>query len=219
MPFLQKLSLLDQKRIEQRLVRKKYSKGEMIYSPLSSTNRVYFVMSGRVKVGVISPAGKELTVEILGPGDVFGKLPGSEDEDRTFAQAVVDSELVSLEESDFSATISRYPEICSFFVNLISEKKEMVQSRLEDIVFLDVKGRIAKIVLELAEKEGALEQGKKEAVFDIGITHKDIASMAATSRETATAVLSSLRKNHILEIERGKVRIYDIDKLKKLIRY
>lgn len=219
LPFFQKLSPLDQKKLEQRMVRKKYQKGEMVYSPLSSTSRVYFVVSGRVKVGVISPSGKELTVEILGPGDVFGRLPGSEDEDRTFARAVVVSELVSIEESDFSGAISKYPEICSFFVNLLSGKKETIQSRLEDIVFLDVKGRIAKLILELAEKEGVLKEGEKEVAFELGITHRDIAAMAATSRETATAVLSSLRKNKILEIERGKVRIYDINKLKRLIRY
>jgi len=216
-PFAQYLSPKERTWLEERMTTKTYGRGEKIYTPMKNNTRLYFIRSGLVKISALSEGGRELAMEVLGPGDVFGSIPGARGEAAGYAEAIEESVVSSIDSAEFAHILSSRPEMCSYFVQLLGEKTEQARRRLEDVVFLDVMGRIAKIILELAEKVGAIKEGSNTTSFAISLTHKDLAGMAATTRETTTSVLGKLKKMNIAEMDRGQVTIHDIEKLKSLI--
>lgn len=216
-PLSEELSDQELDYLQKRMVSKTYEHGEKIYTDLRPANRIYFLQEGLIKIGALSETGREVAIEIISKGDLFGALPGIENRHQGFAEAVEKSVVSSIDAEEFGKIISTHPKLCSYFVNLMGEKTFKARKKLEDIVFLDVQGRLARVLLELAEKVGAIEEGKNSAEFSLKITHKDLASMAATTRETTTAVLGKFKKAGIAEVERGKVVIKDIEKLKSFI--
>ncbi len=170
-----------------------------------------------VKISALSEGGRELAMEILAAGDIFGSIPHVESGSAAYAEAVEKSLVSSIDCSSFASLLTRKPELCEVFVRLLGEKVARTQKKLEDVVFLDVQGRLAKVLLELAKKTGALKEGINQAEFSISLTHKDLGGMAATTRETTTAVLNRFKKSGIAEVERGHVKIYDVQKLKSLV--
>lgn len=217
-PFASYLSQKELAWLEERMTTRTYARGDRIYSPLKTSARLYFVRSGLVKISALSEGGRELAMEVLGPGDVFGAVPGVEPEASTgYADALEESTISSIDSAEFAHILSTRPELCSFFVKLLGERAEQARRRLEDVVFLDVMGRMARVLIQLAEKTGALVPGENTVSFKVSLTHKDLAGMAATTRETATSVLGKFKKMGVAEVDRGEIVIHDLERLRGLI--
>lgn len=216
-PIFETLSAAEKAWLDQHISTKEYQKGERIFSPVKGQNRIFFIRKGIVKISAISEGGRELAMEILGPGDIFGCIPRVESESSIYAEAVEKSVVSSVECDTFANLLTKKTELCNTFVKMLGEKVAKTQKKLEDVVFLDVQGRLAKVLLELAEKTGALKEGSNQAEFSISLTHKDLGGMAATTRETTTAVLNKFKKSGIAEVERGHIKIYDVRRLKNLV--
>jgi CRP-like cAMP-binding protein len=192
---------------------KHYKKGEFIFFPDQDASSIYLLHSGRVKIGSYSDDGREIIKAILQPGEIFGELAILGEEKRTeFAQALDDKVGICVmplddmrklmyEDKSFSLKVTRW----------LGLRIQRTERRLESLVFRDARGRVIDFLKDLAK-----EKGKKvgtETLVNHFFTHKDIASLTATSRQTVTSILNELREQNLIYFDRKRLLIRDLEKL------
>ncbi len=190
-----------------------YKKGQYIYLPEEDSNKIYFVLEGRVKIGSFNENGKEITKAILGKGEVFGELSAiGEQKRRDFALTMEKTTVCVLPATDIKSMIKEHKGLSVFLMNVMGRKMLETEQRLESLVFKDSRSRIIEFLHNLAIKKG--ERVGFEMVVRNFITHQEIANMTATSRQTVTTILNELRNANVLTFDRRRLLIRDMDKLK-----
>lgn len=195
---------------------KKYSKGEYIYMPNQSSDKLFFINSGSVKIGSINDGGKEITKAILNNGEVFGELSIiGEDKRRDFAIAMEDCSVCSITTEEMKNLIKDHSNLNLFLMRVMGSRVLEMEQRLESLVFKDSRSRVIEYLNELVTKKG--QRVGYEWVVRKFITHQEIANLTATSRQTVTTVLNELRNDNIITFNRKRLLVRDIDKLKEEI--
>lgn len=191
-----------------------YKKDDFIYFSEEPSNHVFLVAQGRVKIGSYSDDGKEIIKAILQPGEIFGEMAlYGEEKRRDFAQAM-DKEvsICPLTLDDMEELMRRNQELSIKLRKLVGFRLQKVERRLESLVFKDARTRIVEFLRDLA-----VERGQKvgyETLVKNFLTHQDIASLTATSRQTVTTVLNELREANMINFDRKRLLIRDLEKLK-----
>ncbi len=193
---------------------KEYKKGEYIYLPGESADKIYFISSGRVKVGHYAKSGKEITKAILDEGELLGELAGTSDNEkrRDFAQTMSDTTLCIMTEEEMNEMMREHSSFSTFLMKIFTSRILKMEKRLESLVFKDSRTRIVEFLLELVEEKG--ERVGYEWVVRKFLTHQEIANLTATSRQTVTTVLNDLKNEDILTFDRRRLLIRDLDRLK-----
>ncbi|MBI5588677.1 MAG: Crp/Fnr family transcriptional regulator, partial [Deltaproteobacteria bacterium] len=137
---------------------------------------VYILKEGRVRITQFSAGGKELTVDILEPGDVFGELTVAGEQVRASgAAAKEDSYICAIKRKDFEDFIGKMPDFSLTITKWIGLRLRRVESRFMDMLFQDVRSRLMTIFRDLAQKYGVpVDNGRK---ITIRLSHKEIASL------------------------------------------
>ena len=189
-----------------------FKKGDHIYVPEDHSDRIYFLVRGRVKIAVMGDADKEIIKAILSKGEVFGELALISDEKRNeFAIAMEETEVCIIHKNDINSLFRERNALQSFFLKLFGSRVLETENRLESLVFKDSRSRIVEFLLDLAEKKG--ERVGFEIVVRKFLTHQEIANITATSRQTVTTVLNDLRSRNIIKFDRRRLLIRDKEKL------
>jgi CRP/FNR family transcriptional regulator, cyclic AMP receptor protein len=191
-----------------------YKRGEYVYLPEESADRVFFLTEGRVKVGTYSDSGKEITKAILGKGDVFGELVLiGETKRRDFAYTMDEATVCVVNVDEMKALMRDHSALNLFLLKIMGSRMLEMEKRLESLVFKDSKTRIIEFLLEMATTKG------RKVGFEIEvrkfITHQEIANLTATSRQTVTTLLNDLRERNILTFDRRRLLIRDMNLLEK----
>ncbi|GLR17044.1 Crp/Fnr family transcriptional regulator [Portibacter lacus] len=192
---------------------KVFKKGEYIYLPDQSSDKIFFMTKGRVKIGNYSDSGKEITKAILNKGEVFGELSlVGEDTRRDFAFAMEETTVCAISSSEMTSLIRDHSSLSMFMMKIMGSRVLEMEQRLESLVFKDSRTRIIEFLLDLANKKG--ERVGFERVVRKFITHQEIANLTATSRQTVTTVLNELRTKNLLTFNRKRLLIRDMEKLR-----
>lgn len=195
---------------------KTFKKGEYIYLPEELSDRLFFVASGRVKIGTLGDNGKEITKAILNKGEVFGELAMiGEDKRRDFAFAMEDTTTCVLTTQNISDLMRDHSGLSLFFMKIMGSRVLEMEHRLESLVFKDSRSRILEYLIEMVEKRG--QRVGYEWVVRKFITHQEIANLTATSRQTVTTVLNELRNANLITFNRKRLLVRDLDKVKSQI--
>ena len=197
---------------------REFKKGEYIYLPEQSSDRIYFLTSGRVKIGSYGDSGKEITKAILEPGQVFGELSMiGEDKRRDFAYAMEDSIACVITSDEMKGLMRDHSGLSLFFMKIMGSRVLEMENRLESLVFKDSRSRIVEYLVGLVKKKG--QRVGYEWVVRKFITHQEIANLTATSRQTVTTVLNELRSAEILTFNRKRLLVRNLDKLQGEVVY
>jgi CRP-like cAMP-binding protein len=192
---------------------KEFSKGETIYLPEDKADKIYFITSGRIKIGVYNN-DKEIIKSILEKGEVFGELAVIGQENRAeFALAMEKTHLCIVTLDELKMLLLKHNTFQKFMMTLIGKRIVSVEKRLESLVFKDSRTRIVEYLLELVNTKG--QRVGYELLVRKFNTHQEIANLTATSRQTVTTLLNDLRNKNILTFDRKRLLIRDIDMLKK----
>ena len=194
--------------------KKFYNKNDFIYFPNDYSSTIYLIAGGRVKVGSYTNEGNEIVKSILGEGDIFGELALiGEDKRNDFAQALDDNTTICrMDIAHLQQLMLNNKPLSLKIYKLIGLRVRKLERKIELMVFKDARTRIIEFLKELAE-----ERGKKagfETVIRNHYTHKDIASLTATSRQTVTTILNELKEKNIINFNRRQILIRDINLLK-----
>jgi len=191
---------------------KTFKKGDYIYLPDQSSDKIFFLTSGRVKIGTMGDNGKEITKAILNKGEVFGELSMiGEQKRRDFAYAMEDSTACVLNTDEMNKMMKDHSSISMFFMKVMGSRVLEMESRLESLVFKDSRSRIVEYLLDLVKKSG--QRVGYEWVVRKFITHQEIANLTATSRQTVTTVLNELRTKELITFNRKRLLVRKLDEL------
>jgi CRP/FNR family transcriptional regulator len=188
----------------------KLGRNGIVYSPGDRADRVYFVSSGRVKIVRSNAAGAEVIVGIRTPGDIFGELTwlvGTAATPRSTSAIAFEPSLVScVAVDDFTALLRADPPIARTFARGISRRLAAAEQELTELAGKSVPGRLVDVLGRLASSHGVPEP---DGALRIGmnLTHKDLADLIGTSRETLTKELAVLVDVGLLRVAHKTVTL------------
>lgn len=193
---------------------KEYKKDEFIYIPNADADHIYMIAQGRVKIGHYLDDGKEVVSAILTTGEIFGELAlAGEDRRKDFAQAMDNNTTICpLSIDELKALMKDDKELSFRLLKLVGLRLIRLERKLELLVFKDARTRIVEFL-----KDAASWKGRKvgfETMIPTRLTHKDIASLTGTSRQTVTTILNELKDQNLIYFDRKKILIRDLEQLK-----
>ncbi|HWZ20088.1 MAG TPA: Crp/Fnr family transcriptional regulator [Ktedonobacteraceae bacterium] len=196
--------------------RRTFRSGEVIFHRDDPGQVLYMIKEGKVKICIISPDGQEVSLTVFGKGEYFGEfalldgLPRSTD-----AVALEKVECYTLQRSDFLNAILKNPKIAILVLEALSKRLRTTNQMVEDLIFLDVYGRVAKKLLELADTHGVkTEEG---VLIDVRLTQQELASMVGASRESVNKVLGYFTDKDFISTDKHRVTIHNTNDLKRRI--
>ena len=194
----------------------RFERGATLISQQDTSSNVYFLLEGKVRATLYSPAGKEVSYQELKPGDMFGEMAALDNLPRsTHVISLVKGELLTLTSDDFNRLIMTHP----VFARAVLMKMVGVVRFLADRIFeystMNVGGRVRAELMRLAKQHQADARGF--ITIDDMPTHEELAGRLATHREAITRELGQLEKAGVIEKHRSKVTILDMGALGEAI--
>jgi CRP/FNR family cyclic AMP-dependent transcriptional regulator len=200
------------------LRKRTFAKGMIIFHKDSPGRSLYIIASGKVRIFILSESGQEISVRIYGCGDVFGELSMLDGLPRSAgAIAIERTEVLTLDRDDFLALLERFPRIAPGIIATLSRRVRYTTKYAEGLAFLDVLGRVADRLLELADCYGVDSSEGRE--IDLRLTQTELASLVATSRESVNKVLGTFRDEGLVKLDGQRIIILDQRGLHRKIVY
>ena len=194
-----------------RLRRRRLARGQTLFLEGDPGTSLCIVETGRVKLGLTSPEGREIILTLLGPGDVFGELALLDGQPRSAnASAVEPSDVLLLARDDFLAFLRQRPELATVLLATLSGWLRRLTTQMQDVAFLDVPARLARTILRLAEAEEAAH-GKPVTP---PLTQTDLAGMVGTTRETLNKWLGFYEDEGLIRRDKRQIVVLRPDKLR-----
>lgn len=192
-------------------------RGEVLFREGDAGDRVYVVISGKIKLGRTAPDGRENLLALLGPGQMFGELslfdPGPRS---TAASAVTDTDLLALAHDDLLPWLTGRPEVSRGLLLQLASRLRRSNDTLADLVFSDVPGRVAKALLDLSTRFGVTSDDGIRVAHDL--TQEELAQLVGASRETVNKALADFVARGWIRLEQRSVIVLDIDRLRRRAR-
>ncbi len=189
---------------------------EVLFAKGDPGERLYLVTSGRVRVGVVSAEGREVTYALIGPGQIFGEIAVLDGGPRTAdATAAEPTELLAFERRDVLAFIRAHGDYGLRLIGILCSRMRHADELLEDIFFLSLPGRLAKQLLTLGDTIG--ERPTKGDGVTIRMSQQAVADHMGISRESVNKVLSKWEQCGIVSLWRGQITIHDREGLDRFL--
>ena len=180
-----------------------YPKGSVILFENDPGDSLFVVRSGRVKVVLIGEDGREVILGVLGVSEHFGELSLIDDRPRSaHVIAMEDSHLLVLRREDFRARVEASPKVAWALLAELSRRLRRADDKIGGLVLLDVPGRIARLLLDLADESGGL-------AIEKSLTHQTIAQMIGASRETVSRAMKDFQDAGWITVERRRIALAD----------
>jgi CRP/FNR family cyclic AMP-dependent transcriptional regulator len=191
------------------------ARGEFIYMPGDRAEVVYILKQGRVKLSVLSESGKEIAIDIIQRGEIFGEFALVDESLRSnMTQALDDVLMLVFSKHDFTKLLKTLPALALSYIRLVGDRRRRMEKKLSDITSKPVSGRICELLHELSTSSAEVEAGASD--YLVPLTHQDVASLIGAARQTTTTILNDLERRGIIELGRGWIRV---KRLKELQTY
>jgi CRP/FNR family cyclic AMP-dependent transcriptional regulator len=181
---------------------KTYAKNTIIISEGDFSDSLYGVLSGKVKVYLSDDDGKEIIINILAKGDYFGELALIDDAPRSASvMTTEETRLIAISKQAFEECLTSKPSIALRVIKGLSARLRNLTENVKSLALMDVYGRVARTLLDLAEEE----DGKQ--VIHQRLTQRDIANMVGASREMVSRILKDLSIGGYITIRNKTITI------------
>ena len=186
---------------------KAYKKGETIYFTDDPANSMYLIAQGKVRILNYTEDGEEVVRAILGKGEMFGELALlGEDKRSEIAEAMDDDTLLCSVQTDQLYDLMKDDQDFTFKIyKWIGLRMKKMERRIDNLIFKDVRARLIDFLKELAKEKGRKVSDAIEV--EHFLTHKNLANLIGTSRQTVTTTMNELRDEGLLDFDRKKVLI------------
>ncbi len=205
-----------------RVLERRFKVKETIFSPGDPDEQLYFLLKGTVRLYKLYGDYKEATTALLKDGGVFGKLSLVEGRwQDVFAEAVTDVRVAGVRKASLTEVIRRRPEFAIKLFSSFSERLRQSDEVIESLLEREVSRRLATLLLNLAERFGEeaeeeySSRGREEVlgggsstVVDVRLTHQELASMVASTREAVSKVMSAFQREGFIEIKNRKIVLH-----------
>lgn len=201
-------------RLAEKAVRRSYGRGEVIFREEDTGDALCVVVTGLVKVYRSSPDGDEMLLVTLEPSSVFGELPTVDGGPRSASAAAVDATTVLLISRTALLEVLRgSPELVDRLLRSLGSMVRRLTDQAADLVFLDLHGRVAKLLLRLADERGTPVAAGR--ALDLHLTQSDLANMVGGSRQSVNQVLNAFERLGYVELDGRRIVIRKPDLLQR----
>jgi CRP/FNR family cyclic AMP-dependent transcriptional regulator len=178
-----------------------YPKGTVIINEGDRSDSIFIITAGRVKVFLHGRDGREVVLNVHGPGEYFGEMVLDEGPRSASVMTLETSKFLVISKADFRRFLSVNPEFAMKLINRLMGRVRALTENVGSLALLDVYGRVARLLLELAvERDGKLEVGER-------LTQRDIADRVGASREMVSRIFKDLVAGGYVEVEDRLIRI------------
>lgn len=184
-------------------------RGRVFYNPAEPAEVLFILKRGEVAISRISPDGRKLTIDTLGPGSIFGEMAvvGQRMHEH-YAEAQTECLICVMSRLDVEELLLADPRVSVRLIQALGERLARAEARIEEMAFKGVQSRLASLLLRLA-----LDTDWRGRPVLAGLTHQQLAELTGSTRETVTVTLNQFREAGLVEIARKKVTILDRDGL------
>jgi CRP/FNR family transcriptional regulator len=195
----------------------KLSRGDRLFEEGDAGAALYVVLDGKIKLTRAAVDGRENLLSVLGPGEMFGELSLFDPRPRTSsASAVTDATLAALAHAALRPWLNDRPEVSMHMLRALAQRLRRANDVNADLVFTDVPGRVAKALLDLADRFGQQEEDGLHVHHDL--TQEELAQLVGASRETVNKALADFAARGWLQISARSVLVLDAERLRKRAR-
>lgn len=188
--------------LENVAVSKTYPKNTVLFSRGDETNALYIIETGKVKSLLMDEDGREMILNIHGPGECFGEIALIDGQPRSATMMTKETtRVVLIYKKDFLAVLERSRDFAMNLMNLLIERLRRATDKIESLAFQDVYGRVVNILLQLSEDA----DGRK--IVREPLTHQEIANMVGSSREMVSKIIKEMTVGGYLSIEKKSITI------------
>ncbi len=187
--------------------------GATIFQRGDPGDSLFAVFTGTVKISNRAQDGKDAVFNIISPGQIFGEIALLDGQPRTAdAAAVTDCHLMVVDRRDFIPLLSDHPDTALKIIELLCSRLRHTSEQVEDTMFLDLPGRLAKTLLWLSRGSSSAKSRK------VSITQREMGQMIGMSRESTNKQLRDWEERNWVRLERGGVVLLDPGPLEEIVR-
>ena len=194
----------------------RHAEGALIFAKGDPGNSMMAVLNGRIMITAPSQDGRQVVLTVMRDGDVFGEIAMLDGKERTAdATAMTDCELLVVPRRSLLALLERRPDLCIDLLIVLCERLRRTNEQVEDLAFLDLEARIAKVLVRLAEEIAAGQS--RTGPVGVKISQRALGELVGGSRESVNKHLQDWKRSGIIAIEKGSIVIHDAEALADLI--
>jgi CRP-like cAMP-binding protein len=184
---------------------RRFRKGQVIFEQGDSGDYLYVISSGRVRVYLLNPDGREIVIRIYGPGEVLGELAVLDGGLRSAGAAALDNvRAFLLGREHFLQLLREDFSMVENVIGMLVERLRYTTTYTEHLAFFDAPRRVAALLVQLSSLDSTIDGPTR-----IPLTQQELASFAGTTREWVNRALRDFAREELVQVERGAVIVLD----------
>ena len=192
-------------------------RGRVVFNEGEPGDSLYIIISGKIKLSRRAPDGRENVLAVMGPSDQFGELSVFDPGPRTAtATAVTDVKMAKMPQNVLRPWIEAHPEVGERLLRVLARRLRRTNDSVADLIFTDVPGRVAKALLQMADRFGSREHDGLRVKHDL--TQEELAQLVGASRETVNKALADFVHRGWIQLQGKSVVVLDEDRLRRRAR-
>ena len=214
-PIFSRLNPADRAAVAAVATVRHYAKGDTIFEQESPSDALYAIISGRVKIFRMMPTGKDLILEVFGPGDPLGAVALYMD--RPFpatASALEDTTCVVVPRATFFTLLETNPSLVRGLLLGLTTRLVELTNRLAELSGGRIEGRFARLFLKLAREMGKPDRGG--TFVPLALSRQELADLTGTTIETCIRIMSRWGKENIVRTDKNGFLVLDQPGLEQL---
>ena len=194
---------------------RRVAKGGMIFGRGDTGSSMMAVLAGRVRVGTTSAEGKEITMNVIGPGEIFGEIALLDGKPRSAdAHAIDDTLLMVVERRHFLPLLMRHEGLVERLLVVLCDRLRRTSLALEEIALSNLPARLARVLCKLAEDYGRpTDSGVR---IEMKLSQRDLANLVASTRESVNKQLAQWRVGGSVLLDAGYLTLRRPEELRRL---
>ena len=191
---------------------RRFTNGQVIFQKGEPGTSMMAVLSGRVRISAYSEDGREIILNMVEPGQLFGEIALLDGKERSAdATAMGKTDLLILDRRDFLPFLEHKPKIAVQLIEVLCSRLRHTSEMVESIAFLDFGARLARLLVQLADNYGKETEGG--LLIDLRISQADLGNLIASTRESVNRQLSAWTQEGVISIKQGKITLLDLESL------
>ena len=214
-PFFSKLAASERDTLLSRARAKRFRAGEIIFHKGVPGDSMMAVLSGQVRISAPGVDGREIVLNTIEAGQVFGEIALVDGGPRTAeAAAATDCELLFLDRRDFLPFLESHPSLALALLLIVCQRLRQTTEQVEDVMFLPLPERLARKLLQLAATHG--RQTPEGVRIESGLSQRELGNLLGLSRESINKQLSAWHRQAILNTDGGIITLVDLEALRQI---
>jgi len=195
---------------------RRFRRGQVVFQKGDTGSSLMAVLSGRVRISAVNTDGKEITLNVISPGQVFGEIALLDGQPRSAdATAIEDTVLLAIERRQFMPFLESNQNLTIRMLVVLCERLRNTSLALEQIALFDLEARLARLILKLAGDYGKPATGGTR--IELKLSQRDISNLVAASRESVNKQLAAWRDDGVLTFDNGYIILHRTEDLQALV--